>query len=94
MLELNPELQALLLAGVTYLVTQGLKSFGALVGFDLSGAAAAITAGLMGIVLAILSGLLGIIPAEYHEIANIIMALLVGILGSFGIHKTVKDSRA
>ena len=90
MLELDPELQALLIAGITFLVVEGLKALSNLVGLDLSGAAAAVTAGLVALVLAAISGVLGWIPPEYHEIARVVMALLVAILGSFGIHRQFK----
>ena len=90
MLELDPELQALIIAGITFLVVEGLKALSNLVGLDLSGAAAAVTAGLVALVLAAISGVLGWIPPEYHEIARVVMALLVAILGSFGIHRQFK----
>ena len=90
MLELDPELQALLIAGITFLVVEGLKALSNLVGLDLSGAAAAVTAGLVALALAAISGVLGWVPPEYHEIARVVMALLVAILGSFGIHRQFK----
>lgn len=90
MLELDPQLQALILAGVTYVVTEGLKALSNVLGFDLSGAAAAVTAGLMGLILALLSGLLAFIPPQYHEIAQVVMSLIVVILGSFGVHRLIK----
>ena len=90
MLELNPELQALIIAGITFLVVEGLKALSNLIGLDLSGAAAALTAGVVAVVLAALTGLLGLVPPEYHEIARVVMALLVAILGSFGVHRQFK----
>ena len=90
MLELSPELQALLIAGVTFLVTEGLKALSNLLGFDLSGAGAAVTAALVAVALAAINGLLGAIPPEFHEIARVVMTLLVAILGSFGVHKQFK----
>ena len=90
MLELDPELQALLIAGITFLVVEGLKALSNLVGLDLSGAAAAVTAGLVALALAAISGVLGWVPPEYHEVARVVMALLVAILGSFGIHRQFK----
>jgi len=90
LLELNPELQAVILAGVTFLVTEGLKALSNLLGFDLSGAGAAITAGVMAFLLAVLGGVFALIPPEFHEIASIIQVLLVAILGSFGVHRQFK----
>jgi len=90
MLELDPQLQALLVAAVTFLVTEGLKALSNLIGFDLSGSASAIVAGVVALALAFVNGLLGFVPPEFHQVAQIIMALLVAILSSFGVHKTVK----
>jgi len=87
MLELNPELQALLIGFITLLVTEGLKSLGSLIGFDLSGAAAALTAGVVAVLLSLVNGLFGLIPPAYFEIAQVVMTLLVAILGSFGAHR-------
>jgi len=90
MLELNPELQALLIAGVTFLVTEGLKALSEMLGWDLSGLGAAITAALVAVALTAVNGLLGLIPPQYYEIARSVMALLVVIFGSFGIHRQFK----
>ena len=90
MLELDPQLQALILAGVTYVVIEGLKALSGVLGFDLQGAAAAVTAGVMGLILAVLSGLLAFIPPQYHEIAQVVMSLVVVIFGSFGTHRIIK----
>ena len=94
MLELDPNLQALILAGVTYLVVEGLKSLGGVFGIDLSGAGAAVTAAVMAVVLASLSGLLAWVPVQYHEVAQVVMSLIVVIFGSFGAHGIVKKNRA
>jgi len=91
MLELDPQLQLLILAGVTYVVVEGLKALSGVLGFDLSGAAAAVTAGVMAVILAALSGVLALIPPEYHEIAQVVMTLIVSIFGSFGVHRLIKD---
>ena len=91
MLELDPQLQALILAAVTYFVTEGLKALSNVLGFDLSGAAAAVTAGIMGLILAVLSGLLAFIPPQYHEIAQVVMSLIVVIFGTFGVPRFVRD---
>ena len=90
MLELDPELQALIIAGVTFLVVEGLKALSNLIGLDLSGAGAAITAGIVALALAVVNGLIGQIPLEYHEIVRVVMALLVAIIGSFGVHRQFK----
>jgi len=94
MLELDPNLQALILAGVTYIVVEGLKSLGGVFNIDLSGAATAVTAAVMAVVLAGLSGVLAWIPPQYHEVAQVVMSLIVVIFGSFGVHGIVKKNRA
>ena len=92
-MELNPELQALLIAGITWLVTEGLKSLSNVLGFDMSGVKTAVTAALVAIALAAVNGVFGLIPAQYYEVAQVVMSLLVAILGSFGVHRQVKLSR-
>ena len=87
MLELNPELQAIIIGLLTVLVTEGLKALGALVKLDLSGAAAAVTAGVVALVLTTVNALLGFVPPEYHELARGIMAFLIVVLSSFGVHR-------
>jgi putative exporter of polyketide antibiotics len=90
MLELDPNLQALIIAGLTVLVTEGLKALSGVLHLDLSGAAAAVTAGFVALVLAVLSGVLALVPPEYHQVAQVVMALIVAILGSFGFHRQLK----
>lgn len=90
MLELDPQLQALILAGVTYIVMEGLKALSSVIKIDLSGAAAAVTAGIMAVLLAALSGVLALVPPEYHEVARVVMALIVAIFGSAGLHRLIK----
>ena len=93
MLELNPELQALLLGLVTLLVTDGLKSLGELFKIDISGAASAVIAAIVAVVLSVVNGLFGLIPPEYHEIARVAMQLLVTVLGAFGAYRQLKHFR-
>ena len=90
MLELDPNLQALLLGFITLLVTDGLKSVGELFKVDISGAASAVTAGVVALVLSFVNGLFGFIPPEFHEIARIVMQLLVTVLGAFGAYRQLK----
>ena len=93
MLELDPKLQALLLGFITLIVTDGLKSLGEVFKIDISGAASAVVAAIVAVVLSILNGLFGLIPPEYHEIARIVMQLLVTILGAFGAYRQLKHFR-
>jgi FtsH-binding integral membrane protein len=90
MLELSPDLQALLFAGVTFLVTEGLKALGPFLKIDISGAKSVVVAALVGVLLLLVNGWLALIPPEYHEVARSVMSLVVVVLSSFGVHKTVK----
>jgi len=93
MLELNPELQALLLGFITLLVTDGLKALGAIFKIDISGAASAVTAAIVAVVLSIVNGLFGFVPPEYFEVVRVVMSLIVTILSAFGAYKQLKNFR-
>ena len=90
MQELPIELQAVIAAGLGFLVTEGLKSLSTLLGKDLSGAAAGITAALASAVFLFVGSLLSAIPAEYAGVVQASLALLVAVLGAFGIHRQVR----
>lgn len=76
---------------VTYLVTAGIKSLSTMLGKDLSGFGAALTAGLVGLVIGIFNSVLvPIIPVTALPVIEPAAGLIVVILGSFGLHKTVK----
>ena len=94
MSELPIELQAVIAAGLGYLVTEGLKSLSALLGRDLSGAAAGITAALSSAVILFAGSLLSAVPAEYAQVIQPALMLLVAVLGAFGIHRQVKRHSA
>jgi hypothetical protein len=85
----------LILILVTFLVTAGIKSLSALVGKDLSGTAAAITAGLVGLVISLFNTVLvPLIPAAAMPIIEPAAGLLIVILGAFGVHSTAKLYRS
>lgn len=89
-LTLPTELQALLAAGIGYLVTQGLKSLSKLLKVDLSGWGAALAASIVTTVVYFFTALLSAIPASAQPSVAIGLTLLVSILGAFGVHSTVK----
>ena len=91
MVQLPIELQALIAAGVIFLVTEGLKDVGGWFHVDLSGLAAGIAATLVAVVVAFLNGLLGQLPAQYAQQVTLALALLVSILGAFGVHSVRKQ---
>lgn len=82
----------LILIVVTFLVTSGIKSLSELWGKDLSGASAALTAGLVGLFIMIFNSVLvPLIPASALSVVEPAAALLIVILGAFGVHKTAKS---
>jgi hypothetical protein len=85
------ELQALIAMGIGYIVTQGLKSLSKLLGFDLGGWGAALTASIVTTVILFLNALLSAIPATAQPSVAIGLTLLVSILGAFGVHSVVKS---
>lgn len=84
------EIQLLLAAGVGFLVTNGLKSLSQLLGKDISGWAAAITASVVTGIVAFANSLLSAVPAANQETVVILFTLLVSILGAFGAHYSLK----
>jgi len=87
---LPTELEALLAAGIGFLVTAGLKSLSQLLGKDLSGWGAAFTASIVTTVIYFFNALLSAVPPEAAQSVAIALTLLVSILSAFGVHKTVK----
>ena len=92
-IELPLELQALVAAGVGYLVTQGLKSLSKLLKADLSGWSAAITASVVTTVVYFFHAILSAVPVEAQPSVSIFLMLIVSILGAFGVHSAVKGKK-
>lgn len=90
MLELSPELIAVLSAAVGMLVAEGLQSLGRLLNRDFSGHAAALTAAIVGLLVASVNGLLGLVPPEYTKVVSGLLAFLVIVLGPMAIHSIIK----
>lgn len=88
--QLPIELQALIAAGIGFLVTEGLKALSSLFGKDLGGVGAAITAALVSAVVLFVNALIAIIPPEYAPVVQSVLALLVAVFGAFGVHRQVK----
>lgn len=87
---LPDELKALLAIAMTVAVTQALKWLSAQVGFDLSGYSAQVAAALVAAVLVFVNGFLAKIPAEFAPIAQQVFALVVVVLASKGLYKSLK----
>lgn len=83
-------LELLLAAGVGFLVTNGLKSFG----LDVSGYPAKITAGLVTSLVAFVNTLLQFVPEGAREPVGVIFLLIASIFSAYGIHYTQKAKSA
>lgn len=91
MVELPSELVVLISAGVAFLVTNGLKAL--FPSWDISGVSAKITAALVTCVVALANQGLALVPAEFQQVVVTVFALIISILGAYGIHFTIKASR-
>lgn len=86
------QMQTVILLLITFLVTAGIKSIGTLFGTDLSGYAAALTAGIVALAIGIFQAVVvPLIPLAYVSIIETVAEVLVLALGAAGIHKTVKS---
>jgi hypothetical protein len=75
---------------ITFLVTQGVKSFLKLFGKDLSGGAAAFVAVLAGAVVFFFNGVIALIPPEQQQGVVAVLTFIAAILAAFGVHYTYK----
>ena len=87
-IELPQEIVLLITAGIAFLVTNGLKSL--FPNWDISGAAAKITAAIVTCVIALVNQGLVYVPATYQPIVLTIFTLIVAVLGAYGIHYSLK----
>lgn len=88
--ELPIELQALLAAGIGFLVTAGLKSLSTLLKSDISGWASVITASLVTSIVYFFNALLSTVPPSAQQSVAIGFMLLISILSAFGVARTAK----
>ena len=91
LIELPDPLKALLLIGVTFVVTQLLKLLGDAIKVDLSGYTAQIASAVVASILVIVNALLAKIPAEMEPIAAAVLNLIVVLLGSWGAYKLYRQ---
>ena len=89
-MELPVEIQLLVSAAIAFLVTQGLKSLSNLIGFDLTGASAVVTASVVGSIVVFSNAWLGTVPAELLPAVEAGFAFVLALLSAFGIHRTTK----
>lgn len=88
---MEKDMQTLIAAAIGYLVTEGLKSLSALLGRDLSGSSAAISAALVTAFVLFAEAMLSAVPDSYQPIVRALMSLLVAVFGAFGIHRLKKS---
>jgi hypothetical protein len=88
--QLPIELQAMLAAGIGFLVTAGLKSLSVLMNKDISGWGSVITGGLVTSVVYFFNAILSAIPTGAQPSVTIGLTLLVAILSAFGVASTMK----
>lgn len=86
LIELPDELKMLLGAVVTLYVTQFLKWASAQLGVDITGRSAEFSAAIVGAVLVFVNAALTNVPVEFVPVANQLLALLVVVLGAFGLY--------
>lgn len=93
MVELGPELVALIGVALAFLVGEGLQSISRLLGRDLSGYAAALTSALTALLVAIVNGLITFVPPQYLPYVKGLLAALVVIFGPAGVHSVLKRAK-
>lgn len=85
------DLETLIQIGVGLLVAQGLKSISKLLGKDISGWGAVLTASIASSVIFFFNALLSAVPDAAEPSVAVALTLLVTILGSFGLKDTLKS---
>jgi hypothetical protein len=87
-----PEWAVLLIsAGITWLVTNGLKSLTKTLPWvpTIEGQATALVAAIVGFIVVFGNGLLSMIPATYHAGVIAFFAFVGTLLSAYGVHYTV-----
>ena len=94
MLELPQELVLVLSGFIGFVVAEGLQSLSRLVGRDLSGEAAGLSAALVSLAVASINGALLHVPPEFVPYVQGVIAFLVVVLAPFAIHSALNKFRA
>ena len=89
-MELPLELQVALSGLVAMIATEGVK---ALFKKDIPELAKVITAGLLTILFGASNYLLGLVPPELQQTVSAVFAVVVSLLGAFGLHRMYKAIR-
>jgi len=88
--ELPIELQAILAAGIGFLVTAGLKSLSVLLKTDISGWGSVITGGLVTSCIYFFNAILSAVPAAAQTPVSVTLTLIVSILSAYGVAATMR----
>ena len=88
--ELPIELQAVIAAGIGFLVTAGLKALSVLLKQDISGWGSVVTGGLVTSVVYFANAILSAVPVAAQPSVSVALTLLVSVLSAFGIAATLK----
>ena len=91
LITLPEPLKALLLIGITFIVTELLKLLGNAIKLDLSGYAAQVASAIVASILVVANMLLAKIPLEYEPIVTAVLNLIVVLLGSWGTYKVFRQ---
>jgi uncharacterized membrane protein len=89
-MKLPLELELAVTGLLAYLITEGLKSLGRYFNIDVSGYKAALVSVFSGLLIATVNGALALLPIEYHQIAEIVMVVLVAVFAPAGVYSTFK----
>ena len=92
-LELPDWARLLIIAGISWLITQGIKSLTHAIPNipDLTGLATSLTGALVVIAVAFANALLAMVPPDQQATVSLVFQLLATILGTYGIAHTVKS---
>lgn len=75
-----------------FLIVQGLKGLGRVIGVDLSGAAAIIAAVVVSGIVAAWTALVASLPPEWQDFATQLMAAIAALLVASGFHYTIRST--
>lgn len=85
-----PELTVIFLALITFVLVEGEKALGKVLGVDLSGKFTVLAAAVTALLVGILDVLLGFIPPAWEGVANAIITVILALIGSSGLWQIVK----
>ena len=90
-MELPAEIKIFLSSIIGMIVTEGLKAL--FPNKDLSQVAKVMSAAIFTGLVMFADGLLALVPAQYQGVVGGVLALIVALLGAFGLHRIYKQVR-